>query len=98
MEPGGLEALQSASACPACTPMVLPMLGSAATGTWWLGAALMFVFGLARGLPLLLLGAGTGLLDRIRGTGRWVRRLETAAGALLLLAGAGSCAFSGWEY
>lgn len=74
------------TACPACTPMVLPMLGAAAaTGTWWFGAALMFVFGIARGLPLLLIGAGTGLLDRVRGSGRWVRRLELAAGVLLLL-------------
>lgn len=74
------------TACPACTPMVLPMLGAAAaTGTWWFGAALMFVFGIARGLPLLLIGAGTGLLDRVRGSGRWVRRMELAAGVLLLL-------------
>lgn len=75
------------TACPACTPMVLPMLGAAAaTGTWWYGAALMFVFGLARGVPLLLLGTGTGLIDRVRGGGRWISTLERAAGALLLLA------------
>ena len=75
------------TACPACTPMVLPMLGAAAaTGTWWYGATLMFVFGVARGVPLLLVGAGTGLIDRVRGSGRWIRKLESAAGALLLLA------------
>lgn len=73
--------------CPACTPLVLPMLGAAAaTGTWWFGAALMFVFGLARGVPLLLVGTGTGLLDRFRGDGRWIRIVERAAGALLLMA------------
>lgn len=73
--------------CPACTPMVLPMLGAAAaTGTWWFGAALMFVFGLARGVPLLLLGTGAGLVDRVRGSGRWIRNLERVAGGLLLLA------------
>lgn len=72
--------------CPACTPMVLPMLGAAAaTGTWWFGASLMFVFGLARGVPLLLVGTGTGLVDRVRG-GRWTPHLERMAGALLLLA------------
>jgi cytochrome c-type biogenesis protein len=49
------------TACPACTPMVLPMLGAAAaTGTWWFGALLMFVFGLARGLPLLVVGTSSG--------------------------------------
>lgn len=74
------------TACPACTPMVLPMLGAAAaTGTWWFGGALMFVFGIARGVPLLLVGAGAGLLDRVRGSGRWIRPVEVAAGALLLL-------------
>lgn len=74
------------TACPACTPMVLPMLAAAAaTGTWWFGGALMFVFGIARGVPLLLVGAGAGLLDRVRGSGAWVRRMEVAAGALLLL-------------
>lgn len=46
----------------------------------------MFVFGLARGVPLLLLGTGTGLIDRVRGGGRWISTLERAAGALLLLA------------
>lgn len=74
------------TACPACTPMVLPMLAAAAaTGTWWFGAALMFVFGLARGVPLILVAAGTGLLDRVPGSGRWVRGVEVAAGALLVL-------------
>ena len=35
------------SACPACTPMILPILGAAAaTGEPWLGAVLLFVFGL----------------------------------------------------
>lgn len=77
------------TACPACTPMVLPMLAAAAaTGTWWFGAALMFVFGIARGLPLVLVAAGTGLLDRVPGSGRWVRGVEVAAGALLLLGSA----------
>lgn len=77
------------TACPACTPMVLPMLAAAAvTGSWWFGAALMFVFGVARGVPLVLVAAGTGLLDRVPGSGRWVRGVEVAAGALLLLGSA----------
>ena len=88
------------TACPACTPMVLPMLGAAAaTGTWWFGAALMFVFGLARGLPLLLVGAGTGLLERLRGSARWIRGMEVTGGVLLLLAGLyflGNAVWTAW--
>ena len=77
------------TACPACTPMVLPMLGAAAaTGTWWFGALLMFVFGLARGLPLLVVGASAGWFVRIKALTTWVPRLQTAAGWLLLLGGA----------
>jgi cytochrome c-type biogenesis protein len=34
--------------CPACTPMVLPVLGAAAaTGSPWTGGLLLFVFGIA---------------------------------------------------
>lgn len=77
------------TACPACTPMVLPMLGTAAaTGTWWFGALLMFVFGLARGLPLLAVGASAGWLARMKAATTWVPRLQSAAGWLLLLGGA----------
>ncbi len=76
------------TACPACTPMILPMLGAAAaTGTWWFGALLMFVFGLARGLPLLLVGAGAGWFARLKAATSWVPRLQRAAGWLLLLGG-----------
>lgn len=76
------------TACPACTPMVLPMLGAAAaTGTWWFGAALMFVFGVARGVPLLLVGTGAGLFGRLHAAARFVPRMEKASGWVLLLAG-----------
>lgn len=76
------------TACPACTPMILPMLGAAAaTGTWWFGALLMFVFGLARGLPLLVVGASAGWFATLRGAASWIPRLQTAAGWLLLAGG-----------
>lgn len=75
--------------CPACTPMILPMLGAAAaTGTWWFGALLMFVFGMARGLPLLLVGTGAGWFARLKAATTWVPRLQSAAGWLLLVGGA----------
>ena len=75
------------SACPACTPMVLPILGAAAaTGTPWLGAVLLFVFGLARGVPLVIAGTAAGTLTHVRRFTTWVPKIEQASGVLLLLA------------
>ncbi|MDA8248593.1 MAG: sulfite exporter TauE/SafE family protein [Rhodospirillales bacterium] len=75
------------SVCPACTPMVLPILGAAAlTGTPLLGGALLLLFGLARGVPLLAVGAA---VEAIKGVPRfmtWVPKMERAGGVLLLLA------------
>lgn len=62
------------------------MLGAAAaTGTWWFGALLMFTFGLARGVPLLVIGASTGLFARLEWFRRCVPKLERAAGWVLLV-------------
>lgn len=73
--------------CPACTPMVLPVLGAAAaTGSPWLGGVLLFVFGLARGLPLLLVGAATQAVKRAPRFTPWVPMIERAGGILLLVA------------
>lgn len=75
------------SVCPACTPMVLPILGAAAlTGTPWLGGVLLFVFGLTRGIPLLLVGAATGAIKGVPRLTLWVPKIERASGVLLLLA------------
>lgn len=75
------------STCPACTPMILPILGAAAaTGEPWLGAVLLFVFGLSRGVPLLLAGTATGAIKHMRQAGSWVPKIERASGWLLLLA------------
>lgn len=74
------------STCPACTPMVLPVLGAAAaTGEAWVGAALLFTFGIARGVPLLIAGAATGAAMHLRRATAWIPRIERAGGALLLL-------------
>jgi cytochrome c-type biogenesis protein len=75
------------STCPACTPMVLPILGAAAvTGNPLMGAALLFVFGLARGVPLLVAGTAVGGLSHVRRLSPWVPKIERAGGVLLLLA------------
>lgn len=73
--------------CPACTPMVLPVLGAAsATGSPWLGGVLLFVFGLARGLPLLVIGGATQELKRMPRFTLWASTIERAGGILLLIA------------
>ena len=75
------------AACPACTPMILPILGAAAaTGEPWLGAVLLFIFGLARGVPLLLAGTATGTVKHVRRLAAWVPTIERASGSLMLLA------------
>jgi cytochrome c-type biogenesis protein len=75
------------STCPACTPMVLPVLGAAAaTGSPWFGGLLMFLFGLARGLPLLVIGGGAQEMNRMPRLTPWVPTIERVGGALLLLA------------
>ena len=73
--------------CPACTPMVLPVLGAAAaTGSPWLGGLLLFVFGIARGLPLLLIGVAAQAAKRVPRFTLWVPMIERAGGVLLLIA------------
>ena len=75
------------SVCPACTPIVLPVLGAAAlSGTPWLGGALLLVFALARGVPLLLVGAAAERLKDLPRVMMLAPRVERASGVLLLLA------------
>lgn len=89
------------SACPACTPMILPILAAAAaTGEAWLGAALLFVFGLARGIPLVVAGTAAGVVGQVRRAAAWVPVIERSAGVLLLLAALyfvyQAAAYAGW--
>lgn len=75
------------SACPACTPLLLPVVGAAAlTADPVLGAALMFTFGLARGIPIVLAGTFVGALSHLRRTGPFTRWIERFGGALMLAA------------
>ncbi|MCL4711792.1 MAG: cytochrome c biogenesis protein CcdA [Pseudorhodoplanes sp.] len=75
------------SACPACTPLLLPVVGAAAlTADPVLGAALMFTFGLARGIPIVLTGTVMGALSHLRHTGAFARWIERLGGALMLAA------------
>lgn len=75
------------STCPACTPLILPVLMTAAgTGDVWMGGLLLFVFGLARGIPILAVGAVAGALTRMNRFMFWVPRIERTGGVLLLIA------------
>lgn len=72
-------------ACPACTPLLLPVaLGAAATGQVWYGAALMGAFALGRGLPLVALGTSAGAFRTLKGATSYVPWIEKAVGVLLL--------------
>lgn len=84
----GLPFGLAGSACPCAIPVVLAMLlYAASTGSAWFGAALLFVFALVRGLPVLVAGTFTGLLKDVKVLTRWQSRLETASGAVLIVLG-----------
>jgi cytochrome c-type biogenesis protein len=75
------------SVCPACTPLVLPVLGAAAaTGVPWVAAALLFTFGLGRGVTVVVAGTAAGALASVERSARWVPAVERIGGVLLLLA------------
>lgn len=76
------------SACPCSIPVVLTMLLYAGTtGSALFGAALLFVFALVRGLPLVLAGTFTGLLKDFKALARWQPRLEKVSGLLMVVLG-----------
>jgi len=76
------------SACPCSVPVVLAMLLYAGSvGSAWFGAAMLFVFALVRGMPLLVAGAVTGLMKDLRPVARWRPWLEKGSGMLLILVG-----------
>ena len=64
-------------ACPACTPLLLPVArGAAAAGNALYGAALMGAFSLGRGIPLVVLGTSTSAFQLMKGFTRHVRGLR----------------------
>lgn len=75
------------STCPACTPLLLPVVAAAATtADPVMGALLMFTFGLARGVPVVAAGTAAGLLAHLRRADAFVRWVERMGGVLLLAA------------
>lgn len=55
------------AACPSCTPLLFPIgtLAAAAGGPLY-GAALLFLFGLARGVPVLVAALSLGALQQLK--------------------------------
>lgn len=89
------------STCPACTPLLLPVVGAAAaSGSPLLGAVLMGAFGLARGIPVVFAATTAGSiaqLARVRRLTLWVERI----GAALMVAAAAyflreAAFYAGW--
>jgi cytochrome c-type biogenesis protein len=89
------------STCPACTPLMLPVVGAAAfSADPVLGAVLMLTFGLARGVPIVLAGAAAGALAHLRSTGPFIRWVERVGGTLMLVVAAyffyQAAIYAGW--
>ena len=89
------------STCPACTPLLLPILAVAASsGDPYLGGLLLFTFGIARGIPILLVGTTSDILRQTQKHYSWTSRVEQIGGVLLLLAAPyfayQAAAYAGW--
>jgi cytochrome c-type biogenesis protein len=75
------------STCPACTPLLLPVVAAAATtADPLMGAVLMGSFGVARGVPIVAAGTAAGTLGHLRHTYSFTLWVERAGGVLLLAA------------
>lgn len=86
------------STCPACTPLVLPVVLAATTSADpMMGAALLFAFGVARGIPIVMVGAAADLLPRLFPVMFWMPVIERVGGGLLLVAAA-AFAYQGGVY
>jgi cytochrome c-type biogenesis protein len=76
-------------ACPACTPLLMPLaLGAAATADPVYGAGLLGAFGLARGVPVVVLGTFTGALQAGGTLARSAGVVQRILGVVLLAAAA----------
>lgn len=75
------------STCPACTPMVLPVvIAASSTADPLLGAVLMGVFGLGRSFPLVIAGTSAANFVQHRHSRLIVRWAERLGGLLLISA------------
>lgn len=81
----GLGLLFGLTTCPACTPLILPIIiGASTTTDPLLGGILLFAFGIGRGVPIVLAATVTGFLARTLDAMRAVAWLERIVGLLML--------------
>jgi len=82
----GLVSGLVASQC--ATPVLAAILTYVmAKGAMLYGAALLFVYALGRGVPVVLAGTFAGALKGFRALGRWSEIMEKASGVIILLVG-----------
>ena len=82
----GLVSGLVASQC--ATPVLVAILTYVmAKGALMYGAALLFVYALGRGVPVVLAGTFTGALKSLQKLGRWSEVIEKASGAIVLAVG-----------
>jgi cytochrome c-type biogenesis protein len=82
----GLVSGLVASQC--ATPVLVAILTYVmAKGALLYGAALLFVYALGRGVPVVLAGTFTGALKSLQKLGRWSEVIEKASGAIVLAVG-----------
>lgn len=73
---------------PCATPVVTALLAYVtAKGSVWFGASLLFVYGIAHGLPLVIVGTSTAALGILNKVQRWRRVIEIASGILFIVLG-----------
>ena len=79
----GLVSGLVASQC--ATPVLAAILTYVlATGALVYGAALLFVYALGRGVPVVLAGTFTGVLKRFQKLGRWSEVIEKVSGVIVI--------------
>lgn len=82
----GLVSGLVASQC--ATPVMAAILTYVmAKGALTYGAALLFVYALGRGVPIVLAGTFTGALKRMQGLGRWSHAIEMGSGLIVIAVG-----------
>ncbi len=75
-------------ASPCATPVLAVLITFvAAQGEIWYGAALLFVYGLGHGLPLLIIGTFTAVMKKFAGFQRWAKYVTYVSGGLLIIFG-----------